>query len=156
MSDDLCGMCSEHGATRGPTPCGWRLCPWCEFNRCESCPGGACWERGLDGWDVETVTTQANPPPAIDWAGKSAGEIIADVEALLATIGSAQVPYVPPTPHPVTPTQRAAWFGIRRTRSGLWTVGGRRYRTRRLAIEAVTDWYATALVTWGRRARPGA
>lgn len=94
-------------------------------------------------------TTHASPPPAIDWASKSADEILADVGALVDSINRAQAAYLADVPHPVHPTERArmvsALYGIRRTRSGLWTVAGRRYRTRRLAVEAVTDWCATAM-----------
>ena len=120
----------------------------------------ACWTAAGSPQDEEwanafTVATEATPPTiaedlaAIDWASKTNDEILADVLGLLSEINSAQAAYVPDSLAPVSKAERArmvaAWHGIRRTRGGMWTVAGRRYRTRALAVEAVTNWYATAL-----------
>jgi hypothetical protein len=70
MSDGICRGCGFwwYQAMEGV-----RLCP--------SCVG----ERYLAS-KAETVTTQANPPPAIDWASKSTDEILAEVLDLVRQV----------------------------------------------------------------------
>lgn len=70
---ELSGMCMA---------CGWWWDKALDANRiCPTCSG----ERYM-AEKAETVTTQANPPPAIDWASKTTDEILADALDLVNTI----------------------------------------------------------------------
>lgn len=95
-----------------------------------------------------------DPPPAIDWASKSNEEILADVGALVATVVDG-AHWTDRGPVRITATARnadALWraLGLRRTRSGQWTIDGRRYRTKRLALDSMHDRLVRRLVLRAR------
>lgn len=86
-------------------------------------------------------------PPAIDWANKSADEILADVQALVElAVSESPSPTVRITATPENADALWRALGLRRTRAGQWTIDGRRYQSKRLALDSMHDRLAQRLV----------
>lgn len=104
----------------------------------------------MDGWETETVSVQADTPRPVEWSTKTSTEILAAVQAMLEAVADAHPARV--VVQASTENADALWraLGLRRTRGGQWCIDGRRYRTKRLAIDSLRDRLARRLVFRGR------
>lgn len=86
----------------------------------------------------------------VEWSTKTSTEILADAQALLEAAMETHPARV--VVQASTENADALWraLGLRRTRGGQWTIDGRRYRTKRLAIGSMRDRLARRLVFRGR------